>query len=157
MKNDLSRLDIFKLYAEDILKEYPELKYHWEIDTDMVELSFPKSNDDGFDICMQVSNNRIVISTDKLVDYLHNFKDDYKEVFENYLGVVRDLLSPNMRIKEFLSNNSSYKWQIQYLENGEWITENNAALIFWNYFGKRSYKYYTNYHLEPRETIINDN
>ena len=61
------------------------------------------------------------------------------------------MLSENMQIKVMLSNISSYRWILQFKEEGEWEDESTTGLLFWNYLGRRSMKFYKNQHLMPRE------
>lgn len=66
------------------------------------------------------------------------------------MGVVRDLLSKNMRIKEILSNNKPVRWLLQYKGENGWETEATNGLIFYNYLGKKSERLNSNDTLPPR-------
>ncbi|MGD0999050.1 MAG: hypothetical protein ABSA67_00010 [Candidatus Brocadiia bacterium] len=78
--------------------------------------------------------------------------DNPDQLAASAFGLVRDLLSLGMRIRERLSGGKPHKWAFERYENGRWVTEEWICLFFWNYFGKRTEKTYQNAIL-PRETI----
>jgi len=67
------------------------------------------------------------------------------------LGLVRDLLSPGMRLRELRAAGRPYKWILEGRLSGQWHTEQTMALLIWNYFGVRSERIYQNAHLPERD------
>src|SRR6266498_3885481 len=65
-------------------------------------------------------------------------KSTHQEKIVAALGLVRDLLSPHMRIRELRAGKSAYRWHMEALHNNEWQTEGFTGLLFWSYFAKRS-------------------
>ena len=140
-----------KQYANDILASYEELNVTWNDDD--TEVTIHKANKDGFDVIVCIDEIAIYILTD--CDFHDNWNlnefNNHDEAFETIFGIVRDMLSENMQIKVLQSNDSPYRWVLQFKEENEWIDESTTGLLFWNYFGRRSEKIYKNQHLVPRE------
>lgn len=63
---------------------------------------------------------------------------------EDALGLVRDLLSPDMRVRELRAGRSAYRWFIEAFDGRTWKVEHMTGLLFWNYFGRRSEHIYQN-------------
>ena len=73
------------------------------------------------------------------------------------LGRIRDMMSPAMRIREVSANGSPYHWYLENAINGSWQSESECSLIFWNWFGKRTERYYINTLLPARGAPIMHN
>jgi hypothetical protein len=67
------------------------------------------------------------------------------------LGIARDLLSPSMRLREWRSNGSPYRWALESRLGNTWTTDGTTGLLFWNYFGKRTEQTFQNRQLPSRE------
>jgi len=136
---------------KEILATYPEVKHTWSIDDDEDHciLDIPKQKNDGFDITVEVFPKEIIIIAAGA--HIHfDLKESYEKLVQSSFGLVRDLLSPNMRIREMLSANRPYKWYIETLHSTKWTVEESNGLFFWNYFGKKSEKIYQNLILKGR-------
>ena len=140
----------FVKQAKEILSAHPQIKHEWSIDADEDHciLDFPKSNPDGFDITVEVYPDQIIVFGQGFHEHFDQDNNSIK--IESSLGLVRDLLCPDMRIKEYLAGGSPYRWDAELLQNGKWLREHTTGLVFWNYFGRRSQKYYQNKVLEGR-------
>jgi hypothetical protein len=55
-----------------------------------------------------------------------------------------------MRIRERLSNGTPYKWTLENFEDGKWVNENTCGVFFWDRFGKKTEKLYSNEVLPAR-------
>jgi hypothetical protein len=115
------------------------------------EIIFKKNSPNGFDIILSYDKNFIYLNTNTGFHYYPNIINDFEQTLIEVMGLVRDLLSNNMRLKEFLSNNTPYKWSLQCYDDGEWKDEAYTKLIFWNYLGKKSERIYSNNILPARE------
>ena len=133
------------------LSQCPELKNEWSIDDDEDHciLYIPKVSDDGFDIEVEVNSYGIIVTAE--VTHIHfDREDDLEDLCKQALGLIRDMLSEGMRVLQKESNGKPYRWSIQSNSNGQWITEETSGIFFWNYFGKKSERIFTNHHLPIR-------
>jgi hypothetical protein len=69
----------------------------------------------------------------------------------NYaLGMIRALLSTDMRLKARCAGGRPYKWGIEQSTPNGWIArDEQMALIFYNYFAARSERVFQNSQLPP--------
>ena len=145
--------DFFK-YAKSVISEYPELNHSWEIEGETYKLDFPVSLEEGFGVHVAFDDHAGMIFTDIALHFDFNFETGFlwemgsystiKPVPESLMKFVLDLLSPKIRVREYIAGKSGYKWDLECLEEGNWQRLHTMSLIFWNYFGKRSQKIYQN-------------
>ena len=137
--------------ATDILSHYPDILHEWSIDDDEDHciLYLPKNAHDGFDIIVEVFSTEIIVNTDG--PHLHlDLVESPNRTVNRALCLVRDLLSPDMRIVEKCANGKPYKWLVQILRNGNWYTEQTSSLLFFNFIGRRSERIFMNRTLPGR-------
>jgi hypothetical protein len=106
-------------------------------------LDIPKQSENGFDITVEVFPHEIIVSADG--PHLHF--DDMKNIettVQEALGLIRDMLSPAIRVVEQRSNGHPYKWHLESFRNGQWQREDTTDILFYNYFGKKSKTIYQN-------------
>lgn len=141
----------FVATAKDILQHHPDLMHTWSIDDDEDHciLVFPKLNNDGFDVTAEVFFDQIIVSADGPHVHFDNL-DKIDETVRQALGLIRDLLSPSMRVIELLSNNKAYKWKLELLKNNQWDCIETVGIFLYNYFGVKSKKIYQNKTLPVR-------
>jgi len=85
---------------------------------------------------------------------MHTPMDDDRDpasVVRDALGLVRDLLSAAMRLRELRAGGWPYKWILEARVSGQWQTEQTMGPLVWNYFGARSKRIYQNAHLPERD------
>ena len=142
----------FVRQAKEVLSHYPQIKHQWSIDDDEDHciLDIPEESDSGFPITVEVNPDEIMVIASGAHTQLF-LEDNPDELAAHALGLVRDLLSPAMRIRERLAGGEAYKWAFESYLDGKWLTEEWVGLFFWNYFGKRSEKIYQNKILPPRD------
>ena len=141
--------ELFYKYISDLISDEKNLVYEWN--DNKSEIIFKKNTVEGFDITVSSDKKFIYMFTDR--GYHKQFEIIYplSETLTNVMGIVRDLLSKNMRIREYLTNKKPYKWTLEYFEDNQWKAEGSTTLIFWNYFGKKSEQVYFNDILPARE------
>jgi len=110
-------------------------------------LLFAKKDDKGFDVEVQISDSGITVFTMGLDSY----RFDFGEVDErDILGLVDDLLSPHMRIREIHSIfGFPWRWVIEHWDGTGWIEENETGLGLFpipllEVSDRNSDKFYTN-------------
>jgi hypothetical protein len=144
---------VFLRLAKEALSQNPEVKHSWSVNErkDRCILEIPEQNEKGFDIRVDVYGREIKVwAMGKDFVQLLDYSENPEETVVDILGLIRDLLSPTMRIRELRAGDSPYRWHMECLRNGEWVREESFALLFWNFFGKRSEKIYQNFILERR-------
>lgn len=75
---------------------------------------------------------------------------DTEELVDEALGMARDLLSPDMRIRELRAGNKPYRWFMEHSDGTRWHAVHVTGLLFWNYLGRRSEHIYQNHTLPGR-------
>lgn len=141
--------NIFYDYISEVIKDYPSLDYEWK--NNNKEILFKKKTDHGFDITIGYHNEKyIYVFTDRGFHDHFEVIDDFSETLKSVLGLVRDLLSKNMRIKEILAGKTPRKWILQNYIDGQWQDEHIVGSIFWNYLARKNERIYYNDVLPPR-------
>ncbi|WP_416768235.1 hypothetical protein ACM66T_07525 [Sulfurimonas sp. ST-25] len=141
----------FRLYV-DSLPEINEIPHIW--DESNLKVIFLKSDEGGFDISVSDDGDDIIgIETDMGIhDHIHiQEAESYEKALSFVFGLVRDMLSENMRIREITKNEKPVKWILENYQDGKWFEEHTVGLLLFNYFGKKSEKVYSNHTLPPRK------
>jgi hypothetical protein len=141
----------FVRQAKEALSQHPQIRHEWSIDEDegRCTLEIPEEYDGGFPITVEVSSAEIMVIAGGAHRHLWRAGSP-DELAAHALGLVRDLLSPGMRIRERLAAGRPYRWEIEIHTRGRWATMERVGLIFWNYFGKRTERTYQNRTLPAR-------
>jgi hypothetical protein len=144
--------NVFVQIANEAISKFPQLNHSWKRNSDNVgcSLTFPKQNEKGFDVMVEVSSSGIIVSTHGAHQHFDSPEDSNDVKTKKALTLVRDLLSSDMRIREFCAGNSAYRWNIEVVQDNQWRLECSTGLLFWNYFGKRSERIFQNFTLPGR-------
>jgi hypothetical protein len=133
----------FRRYGTAVLAKNSEIVHEWSIRADGCSLSIPTSSPNGFDI-------RFEIELDAATLFWGNWHTRFEStagtdtLIEDLFGLLRDMLSPDMRIRELYAWPSPYRGFLESFDGTHWSAEHVMGLIFWNYFGKRSVRTYSN-------------
>jgi hypothetical protein len=137
--------------ARDILARHPDLAHRWNEHGSNHELTFPALDPTGFDVIVSIEENGTTLFARGAHRHVQPIEgQDVESLASETLGLVRDLLSPDMRIREFCASGSAYRWQMEACTADGWKAVEVTALIFWNYFGRRLEKIYQNHILPGR-------
>jgi hypothetical protein len=136
--------DELRRQANRLLASYPELHHEWEGD----ELVFPSAHSDGYDVTLQPDAHGIILFT-SLGAHEH-LEGPPLEAVQEALGLARDLLSPDMRVRELTAAGRGYRWVLERRDPDGWKTESQTGLLLWNYFGPRGERIYHNRQLPGR-------
>lgn len=141
----------FTSKAQEAFAHYPQIEHSWSIDADEDHciLDIPKKTDCGFPITAEVFPDEIVIIAEGAHSHLE-ISDDVDVLVESALGLIRDLLSPTMRVRELCSNGRAFRWYLESLSDGQWRTEEVTGLFFFPFFGKKTQNIYQNNTLPSR-------
>jgi len=141
---------------KNYLDKHPEIKDIFsEVNKTFTEITFLKKDKDGFDITVQEEDEELILFTETAYHdhFTYNMFDNKEEVFDYVFGLVRDLLSNNMRIREIQKNHMPIKVYLEYSKNGEWEEESSIgilSLVSFNPFAQKKEIIYTNNILPKR-------
>jgi hypothetical protein len=145
-------LGSFQRYGRSVLASSPEIVHQWSKKSDSCELRIPASSPNGFDIRLEVSAHTVTLGWGR---WHTPFELDAEiETFvENLFGLLRDMLSPDMRIRELWTWPFPYRGFLESFDGTRWSVEQETGLILWNYLGKRSVRIYSNSVLPGRMSM----
>ena len=148
----MSFAEDFYRYGKAIFIEFPEIEHDWTLSDGNCELFVPAFSASGFDIRFVFERDTVTV----IWGIWHSHMDldesggDTKTRIENLFGLLRDMLSPNMRIRELYAGSRPYRGFLETFDGKVWAVEEENGLLFWNYFGKRSVRTYSNSVLQGR-------
>jgi hypothetical protein len=133
----------FRRHATAVLTKYPEIAHQWSIEPDFCVLSISAATPNGFDIRCEVEPNAITVCWG---NWHTRFEptESSDALIEDLFGLVRDMLGPDMRIRELYAGARPYRGVLESFDGTHWSPEQEMGLVFWNYFAKRSVRTYTN-------------
>lgn len=130
---------------------HPRVIHHWTIDEDEHHcvLHVSGTGSPGFDITMDVDWNGIRFYADGFRAYRPVTKtvEDFLLLFFHFL---HDLLSPAMRVREYLAGGHPIRWDLERNKSGQWVEE-GMHFLHPGWFGRRSEQIYMNTDLPLRE------
>lgn len=132
----------FRQYGES-LADKALFIHHWTITPHGCVLSIPSQAEDGFDILIDVEINAATVYWGNGHSHYQR-ADDINALVEEIFGLLRDLLSPNMRVRHYYAGGQFYWASLEAFEGTKWSVERSTGLLFWDYFGKRSVRTYSN-------------
>jgi len=141
---------------KNYLNKHPEIKDNFtEINEDFTEITFLKKDKDGFNITVEEGDGELILFTETAYHdhFTHNMFNNKEETFDYVFGLVRDLLSNNMRIREIQKNHMPIKVYLEYNKNGKWEEESSIgilSLVLFNPFAQKKEIIYTNNILPKR-------
>lgn len=136
-------------YGTAVLAKYPEIVHAWFAEPGSCDLSIPASHTNGFDI-------RLSAEPDAITLHWGNWHTRFEPtagtdtLVEAVFGLLRDMLSSDMRIRELCAGHNPYRGFLESYDGSRWSREKEMGLIFWNYFAERSVRTYSNSTLPGR-------
>jgi hypothetical protein len=135
-----------------VASKHPTWSHNRRETTAGTRFEYPKLNENGFSVSIIVGDKSVDIETDcGWHTHYHEPSDDERA---GLTGLVRDMLSNSMRIRELRAGGGPYRWHLEVLDRTNWIADGTIGLLFWNYFGSRTEAIYQNEHLPPREDVM---
>lgn len=152
MNRDPKFLRAFVAEAKRLFSTYEDISHTWVIgdDEDECTLLVPKSSDQGFDVFFDLCAEEVVVYCGAFHEH-YPVEGDVEEFAAHCVGMLYDLLSPIMRLKEYKAGETPYKWTLEMDQGGKWQAEGTTALLFYNYLAKRNESILQNRHLAPRQ------
>lgn len=142
--------ELFAALAEEFVAELPRLpqKARVIVDNKETHLKIPVIAYDGFSIELAVSNSGVELTTDRGFHEYFEIEEDINAFFKQILGLTRDLLSPQVRLRELRSNDQPYRWRLEAWDGSNWVQEFEMGLLIYNFFGRKSQQVFQNHILE---------
>ncbi|MBL1438033.1 MAG: hypothetical protein COB08_017760 [Rhodobacteraceae bacterium] len=110
---------------------------NFEIITTDYGILIEPDNEDGFPVEVQE------ISKTEFIVYLGGWHEHFDDLHGAF-SCVSFGLSSKCRLKTHSRSLKEYRWTVQFSENGEWVDESTAGLIFFPYFGKLKIEFHQN-------------
>jgi hypothetical protein len=135
--------EAFRRYGTAVLAKNPEVAHEWSGESDSCGLSIPALSPDGFDIRFAVEPAAVTL-------YWGNWHTRFEPtagvdaLVEELFGLLRDMLSSDMRVRELYAGPSPYRGFLESWDGTRWSAEQSMGLIFWNYFADRSVRTFSN-------------
>lgn len=139
--------DTLRKRVQQILTDHPELPHVWKANSHLV---FPRLTESGFDVEVLVDGSGIVVSALGAHEHFGQSDGSAAEIVDAALGLVRDLLSPGMRLWEKRAGRMPCRWKLESQTAESWHAESETGLLLFNFFGRRSERVYQNHHLPIR-------
>lgn len=155
MKRDPALCRRFVREARALLSQFPQIEHDWSIDADEDHciLDILPDAEGGFPITVEVYPDEITIRAGGAHTTLSR-DGATDELVDDSLGLLRDLLSPAMRIRECLAGGAPYRWAFEVFQDGRWMTEESVGLFFYNYFGTKTERTFQNQILPARQNPV---
>ena len=152
----MSRITLSQAFvaeANRLFEEHPEILHTWTIDPDdqSCTLHLPKRDEHGFDITLEIDLDDIWWECGGF--HASDFREQgTPEDFAGHcVGLLYDLLSPLMRVREQLAGGVPYKWTLECRRRDTWESRGSRSRFFLNFWGKRDERIYQNRALPLRD------
>jgi hypothetical protein len=147
-----SLVDEFVAYARPICDDPATPRHTLRVGADKREaaISFPAHASDGFEVRITVDKLGVRVHSGQLAHAQIDHAPDARGAIEAAFGMVRDLLSPDMRLRE-RSVGSRVIWAcVERFDGGTWRHSYDSGVMLFNYFRRRTESVYTNRQLHGR-------
>ena len=137
--------------GKEFFSVYPHVPHSWNIGSEGFDLSIEMESESGFSIFLDLIEYEAVIYCGCMHQHVfwpeEESADDYAR---RIYGMIYDYLTTETRLREVYSGKNPHKYVIEQRVDGNWESEEEMGLLFFNYFGKKSEKFYQNDILPPR-------
>jgi hypothetical protein len=129
-----------------------ETAHGWEEHPNTMTLYFPETSADGFRVGLEASDAGVILTAGGMHVPLDDAESPVDQV-RVALGLVRDLLSVRMRLRELRFAGMPYRWYLESEHDGAWSVEHEMGLLFWAPAALASMTIYQNRQLPPRRAV----
>ncbi len=140
---------LFHAAGQQFLAQHPTIQHEWILQEGGAggTLSIPQQCPDGYPIEVQVDDESVLLTCGNFHDH-HTPPEGNHEFVKRSMYLLRELLSPSMRVHEFHSNGRPYKFRLESKTSEGWETELTMGFVFYNYFGRKTEVFLQNTLLE---------
>jgi hypothetical protein len=136
--------EAFRHYGTAVFSDYPQITHAWSAEKrGRCRLSLPANSPVGFDIEFIVDPDEVTLCWGSWHTHFEP-EDGVEALVEELFGLLRDMLSPDMRIRELYKWPFAYRGFLESFDGTTWWIEHETGQFFWNYFGRRSVRIYSN-------------
>ncbi|SFH62331.1 hypothetical protein SAMN05421753_101485 [Planctomicrobium piriforme] len=125
-----------------------------DADEDHATLSLSGS-ENGFEVFVEIWPDSITIFAAGAHRHFETDCSTVPEIVSEAISMIHDLLGPGTRVIEYLAGGHPYRWKIEFLNSGNWVTVDRTRLFFYRYFSIRSRRVLSNSVLPMREREMN--
>ena len=100
---------------------------------------------------MITDDTEVTVYSDILAHVHFTSDGNHEEISQQAMGLVRDLLSPAMRLHIIEIGGKPSRAHFEILREGEWHRESTTALFTFLFFRKRTDRFYVNHRFSIRQ------
>src|SRR3954469_12641677 len=121
----------FRAVVSRIVQHAPSENRDWRIDDKdgMCELVIPKLSDDGFEVTVVADDQEVTVYSEYIAHQHFTSDGNHEEVSQQAMGLVRDLLSPAMRLRVIEVGGKPSRAHFETSREGDWHRESTTALF----------------------------
>lgn len=117
------------------------------------ELIIPRLSPEGFEITVVADEAEVTVYSEYIAHQHFTSDGDHRNVSQLAMGLVRDLLSPVMRVRLVKVGNKPVRGDFETWHDGKWRRGSTTVLFNLRFFRSRTVEYYTNERLPKRENV----
>lgn len=144
---------IFRELVVKIIQNSPNQCHDWRLEDKGFEcvLFIPKLSQDGFEITVEANESEVTVFSEFFAHQHFTSDGNHEEVADYAMGLVRDLLSPAMRVRVIEKGGKVSRAYFESSRDGKWRNDSSTAVFRFPFFRKKSVRYYMNERLPARE------
>ena len=145
--------EVLQSVVNEIARQTPAASGDWRTrqSENEFELIIPKLSDEGFDIQIIADPNEVTVFSEHVAHQHFTSDGNHAQVCRDAMGLVRDLLSPRMRLRVIEMSGKPVRAYLEIFRNGNWQSETTTTLLHFPFFKKQTEKVYLNRRLPVRE------
>ena len=146
---------LLRSQAAPLLEHHPHLDHEWRDDGQTLALIVPRRSPHSFDVSLAATAQgvQVAVSTESGGMHVPFDPRDYESadaLIGHALGLVRDLLSTDMRLRVLEAGGTPYRWYLESRDGTGWRTENTMGLLVWPFWRPRAERIFQNDALSRR-------
>ena len=144
---------IFRSVASEIIARDASHTADWRLEDkdEKCELVIPKLSERGFDITVVADDEEVTVHSEYVAHQHFTSDGNHREVSQLAMGLVRDLLSPAMRLRVVKKSGKAVQGAFEIYRQGAWQRESTTAVIGIPKLKKKDVEYYVNERLPTRD------
>jgi hypothetical protein len=144
--------ETFSLVAKRIIEADPQKTADYVLEKEKAnwKLKIPKQDSSGFDIVVVADSSEVTVHAEYGAHRHFTSEGNHEETVRNALGLARDLLSENMRVRVFSVFGMTYRFDFEWYRYNKWENDGTTVLLGLPWFLGGVQKFYSNHRLPPR-------
>lgn len=143
----------FRSVVAGLIEQAPAECSDWRLqDRDgTCELAIPKLTEDGFEVTVIADTDEVTVYSEHVAHQHFTSDGRHDEIAQLAMGLVRDLLSPAMRLRVIEIRGKPVLANLEMFRGGRWERESTTAFFTLSFWRKRVERTYVNRRLPARE------